>query len=218
MLTGQYVPGLVDDALCNSIKPYVSSTVKVVCHSPPTHVPGFWRGNDWFEYETTHNLPSAVAQVERHIEDMIDDGIDSRNIVLVGMSQGGAVALYTALNTYFKLGGVVGLITWLPRLPYEGCCHRAPVELPENKRGYVANANTPVLHINGLSDTTIPIEMGYTTRDALSKVMWDYDFRVKRGEHGNCCVANPIVIREIIKWLNEKTNVSVRFCWIPFVC
>ena len=42
------------------------------------------------------------------------DGISSENVIVGGFSQGGAVALYTALTAKKKLGGIVGLSTWLP--------------------------------------------------------------------------------------------------------
>lgn len=42
------------------------------------------------------------------------EGISSENIIVGGFSQGGAVALYTALTSPKKLGGIVGLSTWLP--------------------------------------------------------------------------------------------------------
>ena len=42
------------------------------------------------------------------IEKEIKEGVLSERIMIVGFSQGGALALYTALNTEHKLGGVVG--------------------------------------------------------------------------------------------------------------
>jgi len=42
------------------------------------------------------------------------EGISTENIIVGGFSQGGAVALYTALTSPKKLGGIVGLSTWLP--------------------------------------------------------------------------------------------------------
>ena len=48
-----------------------------------------------------------IAQEEQN-------GIPSDRIVIGGFSQGGAVALYTALTLDKKLAGVVGLSTWLP--------------------------------------------------------------------------------------------------------
>ena len=219
MLTGFQIPGLVNNALCNGIKPFVTSTVKVMCPSAPKTVDfnmyGFAvEGNNWFNQDTTEDLPSAVKIVEGYIQDMIREGIDSRNIVLVGMSQGGALALYTALNTNYELGGVVGIITWLPRLG--NGMDNGPVELPENK-GSVINAWTPVLHINGRQDTVVTVKDGESTRDALRKAMPDYTFKTFWGGHKRL-IANPWTIREIIKWLDQKTNVDVRLCWIPFLC
>ena len=127
------------------------------------------------------------------------------------MSQGGALTLYTGLHTQYKLGGIVGIITYLPRLLW------GPIELPKDQE-YVLNSNTPVIHINGEDDDTIPLEDGKATRDALSQVMPDYSFLTYPGGHSMCCVSNPFAIRQIIKWLDQKSNVNVRLCWIPFVC
>jgi predicted esterase len=54
--------------------------------------------------------------VEEEIKKMIQEGIPSENIVLVGVSQGGALTLYTALHTQYKLGGFIAIIAWLPLL------------------------------------------------------------------------------------------------------
>ena len=57
------------------------------------------------------------------------------------------LSLYTALNTRYKLGVVIGLITYLPLLMWpEGL-----IEPPEEK-GRVVNSDTPLLHINGADD------------------------------------------------------------------
>ena len=41
-------------------------------------------------------------------------GIDSRNIVLIGFSQGAALSLMVGLTTLHELGGVVSLSGWIP--------------------------------------------------------------------------------------------------------
>ena len=133
---------------------------------------------------------------------MMRYGIPSSKIVLVGMSQGGALTFYTALHTRYTLGGIIGLITWLPKLDTLN----------------TKNAYTPLLHINGRDDTDITIDMGIATRDALSQVIVDYTFDIYPGGHVSCCVTNPFAIRQIISWLDDNTPVSVRLCWIPFVC
>ena len=48
---------------------------------------------------TNEGLDEAVRTVEGYIEEMMEEGIPSEKIVLIGLSQGGATTLYTALNT-----------------------------------------------------------------------------------------------------------------------
>lgn len=48
------------------------------------------------------------------IENEIKGGIPANRIVIGGFSQGGALALYSALKFPQKLGGVVALSCWLP--------------------------------------------------------------------------------------------------------
>ena len=52
-------------------------------------------------------MKSWVAEEEKN-------GIPSSRIVLAGFSQGGAVALYSALTMDKPLAGIAGLSTWLP--------------------------------------------------------------------------------------------------------
>ena len=66
--------------------------------------------------ESKNDLEEALVWVEEEIKKMIQEGIPSENIVLVGVSQGGALTLYTALHTQYKLGGFIAIITWLPLL------------------------------------------------------------------------------------------------------
>jgi phospholipase/carboxylesterase len=44
----------------------------------------------------------------------VANGTPSQNIFLIGFSQGGSVALSLTVTTHYKLGGVVGLGTFLP--------------------------------------------------------------------------------------------------------
>ena len=209
ILTGRGTPSALNDMLCNGLKPFVSATVRIECPSAPERV-GFGNGNEWISngQESIENMEKAVKFVENMIDELrYDYGIDSRNIVLAGLSQGGAVALYTALNTKYKLGGIIGIVTWLPRL----------LEDPPQEKKYVRNADTPLLQLIGEHDNNVPLEMGIETRDALSQVITDYTWSIYPGGHGTCCI-QPFALREIVKWLDDNTSVSVRLCWIPLVC
>ena len=56
----------------------------------------------------------AQDQIEALIERERQRGIAANRIILAGFSQGGAVALHTALRHNEQLGGVLGLSTYLP--------------------------------------------------------------------------------------------------------
>jgi predicted esterase len=48
------------------------------------------------------------------VHDEMELGIPGDRIILGGMSQGGALALYSSLTLGMKIGGILGLSTWLP--------------------------------------------------------------------------------------------------------
>lgn len=59
-------------------------------------------------------IKNATKQVHNMIEDEIKAGIQADRIIIGGFSQGGALALYSALTFPQKLAGVVALSCWLP--------------------------------------------------------------------------------------------------------
>lgn len=56
----------------------------------------------------------AATEVQTLIQNEIQAGIPADRIVVGGFSQGGALALYSALTFPQRLGGVVALSCWLP--------------------------------------------------------------------------------------------------------
>lgn len=47
------------------------------------------------------------------IQSEVDSGISSSKILLGGFSQGGAMSLFTGVTTNHKLGGIIGLSSYL---------------------------------------------------------------------------------------------------------
>jgi predicted esterase len=76
-------------------------------------------------------------------------------IVLGGFSQGGAVALYTALQLPFSLAGLCALSTYLPY----------GVEM--STRISEAAKKTPALLLHGLNDEVVGCGYSERTRDVL---------------------------------------------------
>lgn len=105
--------------------------------------------------EDEAGLRESAAAVSALVERERARGVPAERIVLAGFSQGGAVALHTALRAPERLAGVVGLSTYLPlvgRLAAEA----AP-----------ANRATPVFLAHGTRDLVVPLALGQDTRDAL---------------------------------------------------
>jgi predicted esterase len=59
-------------------------------------------------------IRESVELVEQLILGEVRAGIDLSRIILVGFSQGAALALMTALSVDLRLGGVVSLSGWIP--------------------------------------------------------------------------------------------------------
>lgn len=93
-------------------------------------------------------LAAACVMVRGLIQQEVRRGIPASRILLVGFSQGGALALHAGLRHAAALGGIVALSAYLP-------LHET---LAEERNP--ANANTPLLWAHGSQDEVIPIQIG----------------------------------------------------------
>lgn len=75
-------------------------------------------------------IVKASETVHKMIMDEIQVGIPPNKILLGGFSQGGALALYSALTFHQKLAGVVSLSGWLPLRKVFPSAQKAPKDLP----------------------------------------------------------------------------------------
>ena len=109
----------------------------------------------------------SAAQIDELIHTETANGIEPGNIILAGFSQGGAIALFTALTSEHAVGGVMALSTYLP-VP-----EIALKELNETA------SSLPVFMAHGQSDEVINMKFAEQSRDVLQaqgiKVEWhDY--------------------------------------------
>jgi len=91
-------------------------------------------------------LEQSEQDVIQLIDEQVNSGIAYHDIYLAGFSQGGVVAIYTALRLPEKLAGVIGLSTFLP-------IHQA---ITCN----LANQNTPFFLAHGSQDDIVPQQLG----------------------------------------------------------
>lgn len=101
------------------------------------------------------------ASIEQLIQQEIDKGIPSNRIVIAGFSQGGAIALHTALRYQQPLAGVIALSTYLP----------LNALLPAQKSPQ--NQQTPIFLAHGTEDEVITIATGRASLSLLQAQQYD---------------------------------------------
>lgn len=115
----------------------------------------------------------AARSIEQLVEVQVQQGIARKRIVLVGFSQGGALALYTALRATESFAGVAGLSTYLPLSAWEGVAAEQMRVLP-------------IFLAHGLLDPIVPYWMGEQSRVMLEKKGYPLEWRTYSMPHTVC--------------------------------
>ncbi len=100
----------------------------------------------------------SAAGIEALIDREIEREIPASQVVMAGFSQGGAIALFTALRYRRTLAGVVALSTYLPL---------AGTVMDERTE---ANAGLPVFMAHGEIDGIVPINFARNSRKHLARL------------------------------------------------
>ncbi len=124
----------------------------------------------------------SSALLEALIEREKTRGIDASKIVLAGFSQGGAIAIHTAMRSSDRLAGLMALSTWLP-LPGK---FAAEVVEPTD----AGDTSLPILMAHGSFDPVLPLQMGQASYQLLT----DNGFTVEWHEYP---MAHQVCIEEI---------------------
>jgi phospholipase/carboxylesterase len=119
-------------------------------------------------------IRESQKQVEELIERERGRGMDTSRIVLAGFSQGGAIALQTALRLKQKLAGVMALSTYLT------------LEDSLDAEASGANKSTPILMAHGTQDEMIPVRLAEASRDKLKAKGYDVDWHAWPMPHSVC--------------------------------
>ncbi len=147
----------------------------------------------WYDiYGLTHGtredavgLARAAGWIEALIAQEMARGIPSDKIVLAGFSQGGALALYTAVRASVPLAGVIALSTYLPLAQ----------ELPES--GSAANQQLPIWMAHGTDDRVVGLSLGTYSRDALKACGYPIEWQTYPIAHTVC----PEELLQVGQWL-----------------
>jgi phospholipase/carboxylesterase len=138
--------------------------------------------------QDTAGIRASQSLVDILIAQEVAHGIAPHNIFLAGFSQGGAIALHTALRQTAPLGGVLALSSYLP------LAETAPRELLEQTK------STPVFMAHGRSDPIVPYALGAASRDALLKFGYAVEWHEYAMQHSVCGEE----LGDIAAWLGQK--------------
>jgi phospholipase/carboxylesterase len=132
------------------------------------------------------DIRASQAAVEALIAQEIKHGRDSQHIFLAGFSQGGAIALHTALRRSEPLAGVLALSTYLPL---------ADAAITE-----ACSRQTPIFMAHGLQDPVVPCALGRASRDALLALGYSVAWHEYPMQHS----VNGRELSDIEAWLTER--------------
>lgn len=138
--------------------------------------------------EDEAGIRESEGVVRGYIERELSAGIAANRIVIAGFSQGGAIALQTALRYPRRLAGVMALSTYLPLR------NSLATEAAQ------ANRDLPILMCHGIRDGVLPASMGTTSRDQLQQLGYPVEWHSYPMEHQVCMEE----IADISAWLQAQ--------------
>ncbi|HVO10835.1 MAG TPA: alpha/beta fold hydrolase [Vicinamibacteria bacterium] len=166
-------------------------------HAPvrPVSISGGYRMRAWFDIlglssgspEDEAGIRESAAAIDRLVEREARRGIPADRVVLAGFSQGGALALHTALRHPQRLAGVIALSTYLPLTT------RLPVE------AHPANAAVPIFMAHGTWDDVVPLALGEASRDVLLRQGYDVEWHTYPVPHS----ISAEEIADVREWLRR---------------
>ena len=127
----------------------------------------------------------SSALLEDLIRREIERGIEPGKIVIAGFSQGGAVAIHTALQTEHHIAGLMALSTYLA--------------LPEDAEQALCRKDLPIFMAHGSFDPVLQIDWGRSSADKLIENGFSVDWHEYPMAHAVC----PQEIADISRWLSK---------------
>ncbi|HVB83595.1 MAG TPA: dienelactone hydrolase family protein [Rhodanobacteraceae bacterium] len=167
-------------------------------HAPvrPVAVNGGMRMRAWYDIQAFDlharqdeaGMRASIAEVDVLIEREVERGVAAERILLAGFSQGGAIALATALRHRQPLAGAIALSTYLPLQAHSAAERSA------------ANAKLPVFMGHGSLDPIVPMALGVRSRDALTALGCAVDWHSYLMAHQVCAEE----IADLRAWIGAR--------------
>ncbi len=161
-------------------------------HAPEISVTAFGgqRARAWFDFDPgggtdMPSLRKSGSQVQDLIQNEIDNGMPAERIIVAGFSQGGVLALETALYYPKPLAGILALSTFLAN----------PEKITTDKAE--TNARIPILMCHGRQDSVLPMALGESALSCLMSAAYSVEWCDYPMGHEVCMEE----IQEISRWL-----------------
>jgi len=169
-------------------------------HAPqrPVTINGGYVMRAWYDIagssietkQDEQGIRDSQAQIEALIAQEVARGIAPDHIFLAGFSQGGAIALHTALRQADPLAGVLTLSTYLP-LSDKVSAEMQPV-----------TKTAPIFIAHGRADPVVPFNLGVASREALIGLGYQVEWHEYAMQHSVC----EQELRDIETWLSGQLN------------
>ena len=161
----------------------------------PVTINGGMAMRAWYDFlhmipgqgERRQDVADSVQAVNALIEREIQRGIPADRIVLAGFSQGGVIALMAGLYGEYRLAGIMGLSTYLPRW----------TPLPDG------SGRAPLLLAHGQFDDVLPFTLGEQARDDLIATGYGVEWHQYPMPHSVCVEEVEVIGRWLRRVLAE---------------
>jgi phospholipase/carboxylesterase len=153
-------------------------------HAPmqPVTINGGYVMRAWYDIgyqdlslrEDEKGVRDSQHTVETLIEREAERGVAPERLLLAGFSQGGAIALQTALRYPARLAGVLALSTYLP----------LPEKLEAERNA--ANQDIPILMAHGIEDPIVPLKLAQGSCSRLLTLGYPVEWHEYDMPHALC--------------------------------
>lgn len=145
-------------------------------------------GMELVDREDQKGIEASAALIRPLIDEQLANGLKLEQIYLAGFSQGGAMALYTALTTEGRLGGVIALSAYLP--------------LAQSIQPTLDKA-TPFFMGSGRFDSVVQPEWTFNSKERLVAVGYSaMAFNLYAMDHSVCFEE----INDLCQWLTDHVQ------------
>lgn len=130
-------------------------------------------------------LLASSARLDQLIKGEIERGIAVDKIIVAGFSQGGAVAMHTAIHSTFELAGLLALSTYMA--------------LPDEVAPAGDRKDLPIFMAHGTYDPVLRLDWGKAAADRLTAAGYGVAWHEYPMAHAVC----PAEIADIGRWLRK---------------